>query len=196
MKNKIGLIGSRWLWGCILIVVLSAFYCPHVNDAYLPISISIYISELPLNSKVVVLFIPATMFASTTFLVRKNKDRGLLKYTKTMEQLSSLNWEQFEILTQQYYQKKGFKVERNGGSGADGGVDLTATKRDKVWLIQCKHYKSRVGAPTVREILGVLISRNADRAIVIATGGFTKSARDFADGQPISLVSGQDLLRD
>jgi restriction system protein len=47
-------------------------------------------------------------------------------------------------------------------------------------LIQCKRYVSTVGVAPIRELRGVLAQRQANRGVVISTGGFTRAARSFA----------------
>ena len=81
------------------------------------------------------------------------------------------------------------------GCGADGGVDLILHKDGHMSLVQCKQWKVfSVGAPIVREVFGLLTAENADEAIIVTSGAFTREARRFAEGKPIQLVDGPQLL--
>jgi hypothetical protein len=79
--------------------------------------------------------------------------------------------------------------------GADGGVDLTLRKDGRISFVQCKQWKvSSVGAPIIREMFGLLTAEKADEAIIVTSGNFTRDAESFADGKPIRLVDGPQLL--
>ena len=45
--------------------------------------------------------------------------------------LKNLDWYQFEMLVGLLYTQEGYRVDRKGGAGADGGVDLV------VWRGEC-----------------------------------------------------------
>jgi len=51
--------------------------------------------------------------------------------------------------------------------------------------VQCKHWRAfKVGVREVRELFGVMVAERAHRAIFIASGSYTREARDFAGGKP------------
>lgn len=66
-------------------------------------------------------------------------------------------------------------------------------------LIECKKYskENHVGVSLVRSLLGVQSDRKANKAVLVTTSRFTKSARQFAERQQhlISLVDINDLLQ-
>ena len=129
------------------------------------------------------------------FLGRKQR-KALLAQTQSLDALRALSWREFELLIAEVYRTEGYSVTEMGGSGPDGGIDLTATAPNgEHYLIQCKHFKtSKVGVKIVREILGVLAKEGAHQAVVIATGEYTKDAINFAEGQPIELINGSRLI--
>ena len=65
-------------------------------------------------------------------------------------------------------------------------------------LIECKKYAKRnpVGVSLVRSLLGVQGDRKANKAVLVTTSRFTKSAREFAERQQhlISLMDISDLM--
>ena len=64
-------------------------------------------------------------------------------------------------------------------------------------LVQCKQWKTRcVGVKVVREMLGVVVSRRANRGIIVTSGTFTAEARRFADdnSQTLELLDGSGLF--
>ncbi len=110
--------------------------------------------------------------------------------------LESISWSDFEILTAEVFRRKGFHVERRGGNGADGGVDLQMWQGKDKYLVQCKQWKStRVGVNVVRELFGVMSAEGAVGGFVVASGDFTKDAQKFAEGRSIELVSSDLMLR-
>lgn len=123
--------------------------------------------------------------------------RGLVAQTKSLEDLRMLNWRDFELMVGELYRKRGYDVTEGRGRAPDGGIDLDTRSPDgRRILIQCKHWKStKIGVKIVRETLGVVHKAKAAGGIVIGTGQFTEEAKRFAQGQPIDLVDGTELLR-
>lgn len=113
-----------------------------------------------------------------------------------IQHLRAMTWQQFEVYAAAAFEKAGWAVTITGGGGADDGVDLLLSKpRGLRVIVSCKHYKSRVGVSVVREAVGVAFHLKARGAYVVALGGFTKAAREYAKGKPIKLIDGAALLR-
>jgi restriction system protein len=113
----------------------------------------------------------------------------------SVESIRALPWKQFEFLVAEAYRRQGYDVEFLLGRGADGGVDLTLRRDGRKSLVQCKQWKVfSVGAPVIREMFGLLFDQNADEAIIVTSGKFTRDAQDFAAGKPIRLIDGPQLL--
>jgi restriction system protein len=134
------------------------------------------------------------MFALGSFLFAIKRGR-LIDQQTTLETLRETSWKDFEYLVAEAYGRQGYQVEYSLSRGADGGVDLTLHKDGRKSLVQCKQWKVfSVGAPVIREMFGVMTAERADEAIVVTTGEFTRDARKFADGKPIHLIDGPQLL--
>lgn len=93
------------------------------------------------------------------------------------------------------FRRQGYAVDYSLGRGADGGVDIILKKDGRKSLVQCKQWKVfSIGAPVIREMFGLMTAEKADEAIIVTTGKFTRDAKTFAEGKPIRLVDGPQLL--
>ena len=143
--------------------------------------------------------LPAAFLLGSMASVILNFKRKKL-YDKTSRSVShnsldNMSWQAFEYLVGEYFRRRGFSVEETK-SGADGGVDLIATKGMEKYLIQCKHWKAyKVGVNVVRELLGVMVGVGATGGFVVTSGEFTKDAIGFAKGNNILILDGKELLK-
>jgi restriction system protein len=134
------------------------------------------------------------LIAVGSFFFAKKRHR-LVDEQTSLEKLRETSWKDFEFLVAEAYTGLGFKVEYSLGRGADGGVDLTLRKDGRRSLVQCKQWKVfSVGAPVVREMFDLMTAEKANEAIIVTTGKFTRDAQSFAEGKPIRLVDGPQLL--
>ena len=132
-------------------------------------------------------------------MARSRRRKRFLIQNRTQERISALDWREFEVLIENYYNILGYQTSRDPDDGPDGGVDV------RVWdaegschLIQCKHWKvEKVGVKIVRELLGVVTAEGAAGGVVVTSGTYTQDARNFARdrGVAIKLVDGNDLLQ-
>ena len=110
--------------------------------------------------------------------------------------LSSLEWDQFELLVGEIFRRQGYVIELSAALGADGGIDLMLRRDGENIPVQCKHWKTaRVAAREMREFYGTMMDAAAPRGIFVTTGGFSRDAREFAEGKPIELIDGPALER-
>lgn len=100
-----------------------------------------------------------------------------------------LSWQEFERYCAGYFISKGYKVKITGQGGADHGMDLLINKNGHDSIVQCKHWKARVGVVVVREMFGVMHAHHHTEVFIVALSGFTKQAREWADGKPIRLIT-------
>jgi restriction system protein len=122
--------------------------------------------------------------------------RQLLDAQQGLESIASLGWRHFEQLVGEAFRRQGYTVEETGLGGADGGIDLILRKNDRRVLVQCKQWRQRqVGAKVVREMAGLLAHHGADEVKIVCCGTYTRDAADFAQGKPIQLIGGEQLLR-
>jgi restriction system protein len=61
-------------------------------------------------------------------------------------------------------------------------------------VIQAKRYKHTVGVSAVRDLFGTMHNEGASKGILVTTSGFGKAAYEFAQGKPLELLTGSNLL--
>jgi restriction system protein len=110
--------------------------------------------------------------------------------------LSIIEWKRFEVVTKEFMTMTGYDA-RETKIGADGGVDIRATKLGPggfECLVQCKAWNTyTVGIKPIRELYGVMAAEKVARGMFVNSGNFTSAAEEFAKGK-ILLVSGARFL--
>lgn len=133
-----------------------------------------------------------------SFIKEKKRDR---LYTTAAndsgaDALFNMNWQEFEMLVEEHFRRKGYTAIRTGGQGADGGVDIILKKGSETYLVQCKQWKAfSLGVKPVRELYGVMASMYAVGGFVVCSGKFTREAREFAQNINVELIDGTGLHR-
>lgn len=127
--------------------------------------------------------------------LRTRSRRRFLETRTSLESLAAGGWRQFEQLVGEAFRRQGYSVEETGLGGADGGIDLILRKEGRRTLVQCKQWKrQQVGVSVVREMFGLLAHHQAHAVKIACIGTYTKDAERFAEGKPIELISGEQLL--
>jgi len=135
------------------------------------------------------------------YLALSPRIRSCIKYCAALKAYSinkfeywqNLTWREFEKETAILLNNLGIDANATRGTG-DKGVDIVATYRNKKVLVQCKKHKAPVGPAIVRELLGTLLSENANLGIIISISGFSVGAHEAASGR-ILLLEIRDLLQ-
>lgn len=115
--------------------------------------------------------------------------------------LAAMDWEEFEHLIRELFAKE---YSSNGGevkvtqASRDGGVDAVAFDPDPIRggkiVIQAKRYTNVVGVSAVRDLYGTVHNEGANKGILVTTAYFGSDAYEFANGKPITLLDGGNLL--
>jgi Restriction endonuclease len=105
--------------------------------------------------------------------------------------LTDLSWFDFEGFCARWLRDHGF--EEVGRTAFDNGVDITAFKGSIQWVVQCKHWKAKVGPDIVRELEGARKLRAGDRAMLVTSSAFTPAAIETAKLLNIIIVDGDQL---
>ncbi|MFQ5502697.1 MAG: DUF2034 domain-containing protein [Phycisphaerae bacterium] len=100
---------------------------------------------------------------------------------------------EFERQVAGLYTRLGYHTTVTPGSG-DGGIDIVMYNAAEKIIVQCKRHRNPIGPAVVRELYGSLSASNAQSAILICTGGFTKGVYQFARDKPISLLDIDGIL--
>ncbi len=143
---------------------------------------------------VVLLLLSAGSAVRSMFM--RQQRRKLLARQSGIESIRSLSWNKFEQLVGEAYRQQGYRVNENGRSGPDDGIDLILTRAGIRTLVQCKHWRSnKIGVPIVREHLGVMTACKADHGVIVCSGEFTAPAIAFAVNNGIELIDGAALIK-
>jgi len=115
--------------------------------------------------------------------------------------LAAMDWEDFEHLIREIFEKE---FTSSGGevrvtqASRDGGVDAVAFDPDPIRggkiVIQAKRYAYTVGVSAVRDLYGTLMNEGATKGILVTTSDYGPDAYEFANGKPITLLNGANLL--
>jgi restriction system protein len=158
------------------------------------LDVGIFLRQISVN----LAWLPATVFLFVWIVAEVHKlgDRRLLNNQTGLESVREESWDQFERLVAEAYRRQGYLAEVVGSASGDGGVDVELRKPGEFALVQCKQWKAyKVGVSVVRELLGVVVSRNADKGIVITSGAFTEEAQAFArQSSRIELLAGKEAF--
>jgi restriction system protein len=115
--------------------------------------------------------------------------------------LATMDWEDFEHLTRELFEKEfssnGSEVKVTQAS-RDGGVDAVVFNPDPIHggkiVIQAKRYTNTVGVSAVRDLYGTVMNEGANKGILVTTSDFGPDAYSFANGKPLTLLNGANLL--
>jgi len=115
--------------------------------------------------------------------------------------LASISWDDFEHLVRELFERefasRGGEVKVTQAS-SDGGVDAIAFDPDPITggkiVIQAKRYTRTVGVSAVRDLYGTVMNEGASRGILVTTADYGPDAYSFANGKPLTLMNGANLL--
>jgi restriction system protein len=111
--------------------------------------------------------------------------------------LMELTPSEFESLITNLFTKMGLETRQTVAS-RDGGVDCVAFDPRPIFggkvVIQAKRYKNTVGVSAVRDLFGTMQNEGASKGILVTTSGYGKASFEFAEGKPLELLSGSNLL--
>lgn len=104
---------------------------------------------------------------------------------------------EFESLITNLFERMGLETRQTVAS-RDGGVDCVAFDARPIFggkvVIQAKRYKGTVGVSAVRDLFGTLQNEGASKGILVTTSGYGAASYEFANGKPIELLDGANLL--
>ncbi|MHB8634132.1 MAG: restriction endonuclease [Thermoplasmatota archaeon] len=112
----------------------------------------------------------------------------------TFTSVDGMDGYQFQQYLTTLFGEMGYRVERTPLSG-DQGADLILHGLGETVVIQAKRWTGPVGNDAVQEAVAAVAHYHADRAMVVATTSFTKSAHALAASNRVELVDGEALRR-
>jgi restriction system protein len=128
------------------------------------------------------------------------RGRGFSRPSKRWDDsLSRMDPLKFEALVADYYRGQGYRVVECGTGGTksrfDGGIDLKLYRDDEYIVVQCKRYtNSVVKHNDVHQLLGIMHTEGATRAIFINSGEYSRHALQKLQGIPnFQMIDGVQL---
>ncbi|WP_432753362.1 restriction endonuclease [Streptomyces sp. JL2001] len=104
---------------------------------------------------------------------------------------------EFESLVADLFRAMGMQAVTTQRSN-DGGVDVDALDptpiRGGKIVVQVKRYRSTVPPTAVRDLYGTVQDAGANKGVLVTTSGFGPGSHTFANGKPLELVSGSELV--
>lgn len=146
---------------------------------------------------------PADLAPVRPVLELKMVDPRFITETDVLSQLDQrpnlmeLTPGEFESLITNLFTKMGLETRLTQAS-RDGGVDCVAFDPRPIFggkvVIQAKRYKNTVGVSAVRDLFGTMQNEGASKGILVTTSGYGAASFQFAQGKPLELLSGANLL--
>lgn len=103
----------------------------------------------------------------------------------------------FENLVAELFRAMGMEAVTTQRSG-DGGVDVEALDpapiRGGRIVVQVKRYRNTVPPTAVRDLYGTVQDKGANKGVLVTTASFGPGSYTFANGKPLELVPGVDLV--
>ncbi|WP_405407790.1 restriction endonuclease [Streptomyces decoyicus] len=103
----------------------------------------------------------------------------------------------FENLIAELFRAMGMQAVTTQRSG-DGGVDVDALDPDPIRggkiIVQVKRYRNTVPPTAVRDLYGTVQAEGANKGVLVTTSRFGPGAHTFANGKPLSLIAGPELV--
>lgn len=140
-----------------------------------------------------------------SFAKEKNPFQLLDKSIKDVHYLESIDNNEFENIVFEAFVAEDYKIER-ADSKYDIGYDFIVYnfKGFAKTVVELKKYSknSKVSLGKVQQLLGAIISKNANSGILVATTDFTGSAKDFTQRTNLALETKihlwklEDLIRE
>ncbi|EFL18094.1 mrr restriction system protein [Streptomyces sp. C] len=103
----------------------------------------------------------------------------------------------FENLVAELFRAMGMEAVTTQRSG-DGGVDVEAVDpapiRGGRIVVQVKRYRNTVPPTAVRDLYGTVQDKGANKGVLVTTASFGPGSYTFANGKPLELVPGAELV--
>jgi restriction system protein len=194
----------HWQTSDVLTLLGASFFWFAADFIHLPLSRSnalVHTLDVALHSWQLLLIAGLVVFiygglVTYAAFARDRIRARLLDHQKNLDDILAMTWQEFELMTGEYFKRSGYRIAETGLGGADGGIDLILHRGREKTIVQCKQWRtSSVGASTVREMFGLMAHHKAQKVIVVCCGKFTRDATSFALNKPIELINGERLVR-
>ncbi|MBS3118495.1 restriction endonuclease [Candidatus Woesearchaeota archaeon] len=100
---------------------------------------------------------------------------------------------EFEKFIASCFKKKGYNLKITKATGDQGADIILEDKKGVLIAVQIKKYVGSVGNKAVQEVVASMKFYDCDKAMVITTGTFTKSAFELASKNGVQLIDKKGL---
>ncbi|HWQ21571.1 MAG TPA: restriction endonuclease [Clostridia bacterium] len=145
---------------------------------------------LPFVPSLVATAVFLALIVAVGIAVRIHRDHVF--HGATLRSIDAMDGTQFEEFLAVLFTHLGYRVQHVGMSH-DFGADLVLTSTRCRIVVQAKRYAGNVGIGAVQEALGAVHYYRGTRGMVVASSGFTESARELAARSGIELWDRQRL---
>jgi restriction system protein len=130
------------------------------------------------------------------YLVKERKlEWNQLKVFKERQRFYNMTPRDFEFYVAAFLQiTREFKTQVTKAS-KDGGKDIIAYDGKEKIYVEVKHWKGNVGRPAIQKLNGAMLADRVKRGYFITSSGFTKDALEYANKTNITLIDGNELIR-
>lgn len=119
-------------------------------------------------------------------LLRANKKPS----KKEMEKMTGIEFEKF---IGGCFENKGYKVRVTKATGDQGADLVLEDEKGILTAVQVKKYSGSVGNKAVQEVVASMKFYDCDKAMIVTTGKFTKSAFELASKNGVQLIDKKGL---
>lgn len=125
------------------------------------------------------------------------EEEDVLSKMDDRDNLLDLTPQQFETVITNLFNKMGYEAYPTVRA-KDGGVDCIAYFRNAVSVfkvvIQAKQWTVPVGVSAIRDLAGAMDHERASQGILVTTCRVTPAGWQFAEGKPMQIIEGAELL--
>jgi len=114
------------------------------------------------------------------------KNLGIKDTAYSIPDYNTLNGYEFEELLKELFTALGYVVHKTKSSG-DQGADLVVNKDGIGTVVQAKKYSGKVSNKAIQEVVAAKALYNCEKAMVVTTGEYTKSAVELAMSNKVEL---------
>lgn len=146
-----------------------------------------------------VIYPPVAFFVALPFLLlaafigyQQLRGVGEVNVGDKLGALREMSWEDFSALVSEAYRRQGYTV----AEARDSAYDFELAKNGRRTLVSCRRWKvNSVGTAPLQALAAAVDRIEAYNAVCIAAGDFSANAREYAATQPITLVTGVELVK-
>jgi hypothetical protein len=112
---------------------------------------------------------------------------------RTLRDLQTLTRIDFGAFVASLFIRDGYRISQCEGSGHED-IDMVLEMEGSKNIVRCQQSNLDIGLPVIREFYESMKQAGARSGFFVATASFARSAKEFVDEKPITLIDGHYLL--